>query len=293
MKTFRDAVREQDFVITAECFLKPETDAESVCFQADLLRDHVDGIVLTDNQYGQIHMSTVAAARLLLDNDLDPIVQLSCRNRNRIALLADLMGAAALGVSSLLLVHGKQVPKTIKPRPKAVLDLTVTELIETAARLKKDRLLGYVPDLFIGSTISPHAPNAELILQKIVEKADAGAQFLLTNTIMDIEMLRGYMKHLVSAKITRRASVIVSTAIMTSADDATWLRDNRPNVMIPDALIQRLREARNPQQEGIAICAEQLTQLSTIPGVSGANVVASTDLAIIPKAIEAANLEKG
>ncbi len=293
MRTFRDAVREQDFVITAECFLKPETDAESVCYQADLLRDHVDGIVLTDNQHGQIHMSTVAAARLLLDNDLDPIVQLSCRNRNRIALLADLMGAAALGVSSLLLVRGKQVPKAIKPRPKAVLDLTVTELIETAARLKKDRLLGYVPDLFIGSTISPHAPKAELILQKIVEKADAGAQFLLTNTIMDIEMLRGYMKHLVSAKITRRASVIVSTAIMTSADDATWLRDNRPNVMIPDALIQRLREAGNPQQEGIAICAEQLAQLATIPGVSGANVVASTDLAIIPEAIEAANLDKG
>jgi methylenetetrahydrofolate reductase (NADPH) len=293
MKTFRDAVREQDFVITAECFLKPETDAESVCYQADLLRDHVDGIVLTDNQHGQIHMSTVAAARLLLDNDLDPIVQLSCRNRNRIALLADLMGAAALGVSSLLLVHGKKVPKAIKPRPKAVLDLTVTELIETAARLKKDRLLGYVPDLFIGSSISPHAPKAELILQKIVEKADAGAQFLLTNTIMDIEMLRGYMKHVVSAKITRRASVIVSTAIMTSADDATWLRDNRLNVMIPDALIQRLREAGNPQQEGIAICAEQLAQLATIPGVSGANVVASADLAVIPEAVEAANLDKG
>ena len=293
MKTFRDAVREQGFVITAECFLKPETDAESVCYQADLLRDHVDGIVLTDNQYGQIHMSTVAAARLLLDNDLDPIVQLSCRNRNRIALLADLMGAAALGVSSLLLVHGKQVPKAIEPRPKAVLDLTAIELIETAARLKKDRHLGYVPDLFIGSTISPHAPNSELNLEKIVEKADAGAQFLLTNTIMDIEMLRGYMKRLVSAKITRSASVIVSTAIVTSADDATWMRDNRPNVMIPDALIQRLRDASNPQQEGIAICAEQLAQLATIPGVSGANVVASTDLAVIPDAVAAANLDKG
>ena len=123
MKNFRDAVRERDFVVTAECFLKPATDAESIRHQADLLHDHVDGIVLLDNQYGQIHMSTVAAARLLLDNELDPIVQLSCRNRNRIALLADLLGAAALGVNSFLLVLGRRVPKAIEPRPKAVLDM--------------------------------------------------------------------------------------------------------------------------------------------------------------------------
>jgi methylenetetrahydrofolate reductase (NADPH) len=238
-------------------------------------------------------MSTVAAARLLLDNDLDPIVQLSCRNRNRIALLADLMGAAALGVSSLLLVHGKQVPKAIKPRPKAVLDLTATELIETAARLKKDRQLGYVPDLFIGSTITPHTPTADWEPPNLVKKVDAGARFLLAHTCMDIDLLRGYMKYLVATKMTRRVSVIISTAILTSADDARWLRDNRPTVKIPDSLVHRLEKAGDSRQEGIAICAEQLTQLATMPGVSGANVIASTDLAMIPEAVDAANLGDG
>lgn len=293
MKTFRDAVREQEFVVTAECFLKPETDAESIRLQADLLRDHVDGVVLTDNQYGQVHMSTVAAARLLLDNEVDPIVQLSCRNRNRIALLADLLGAAALGVSSLLLVHGNRVPKAIQPRPKAVLDLDAVELIETAASLKKDERLGFVPDLFIGSSINPHSPKSDWVPRKLTAKADAGARFLLSHMCMDIEMLREYMKHLVAAKFIRRVSVIVSTAILTSADDARWLRDNRPNVTIPDSLVIRLENAGDPRQEGIAICAEQIRQLVTMPGVAGVNVIASTELAMIPKAIDAADLGEG
>jgi len=100
MKIFRDELRKREFVLTAECFLKPETDAEAIRHQANVLREHVDGIVLTDNQHGQTHMSVIAAARLYLDNDVDPIVQLSCRNRNRIALVADMLGANALGVSS-------------------------------------------------------------------------------------------------------------------------------------------------------------------------------------------------
>ena len=89
MNTFKEAVAKRDFVITAEGFLKPETDAEAIRFQADVLREHVDAVLLTDNQFGALHMSTVAAARLMLDNDLDPIVQLSCRNRNRVSLLAE------------------------------------------------------------------------------------------------------------------------------------------------------------------------------------------------------------
>ncbi len=94
MKIFRDELRKRDFVVTAECFLKPETDTESIRYQAETLRDSVDGIVLTDNQFGQTHMSTIAAARLMLDNDVDPIAQLSCRNRNRIVLVADMLGPA-------------------------------------------------------------------------------------------------------------------------------------------------------------------------------------------------------
>ena len=100
MHTFQNAIRNKDFVVTSECFLKPETDAEAIRFQADVLREAVDGVIVTDNQYGRLHMSSLAAASLMLQNGVDPIMQLSCRNRNLIALLADLFGAAALGVTS-------------------------------------------------------------------------------------------------------------------------------------------------------------------------------------------------
>jgi methylenetetrahydrofolate reductase (NADPH) len=290
MKTFREAARNKNFLLTAECFLKPETDAESIRVQADLLRDSVDGVVLTDNRFGQLHMSTVAAARLFLDNDVDPIVQISCRNRNRIALLADLLGAASLGVTSLLLVHGNRVPTEIQPRPKAVMDIDAAELIATAASMKTDERLQSMPDQFIGSTIKPHYPNDSWVPRKLVEKADAGAQFLLTHICMDTDLLREYTKHLIAARLTRRVSIVVSIAILSSASDARWVRENRSNVMIPESAVQRLEEADDPRAEGLAMCAEQLTELAKIPGISGANIIATTELASIPAAIAAAEL---
>lgn len=278
-------MRTRDFAITAECFVKPETDAESIRIQADLLRDSVDGVVLTDNQHGQLHMSTLAASRLMLENGLDPVMQLSCRNRNRIVLIADLLGAAALGITSLLLVRGNRVPEGIEPRPKAVLDLTATELIATAEKINSDTRLMTTPEFFMGGLVTPHRPKPDWIPKKLTEKADSGAQFMLTHICMDIDLLRGYMKHLVAMKVTRRISMIIGTAVLTSATDARWLLENRPNVIIPDDIVQRLEAADDPRAEGVAICAEQLDALADIPGIAGANIVASEDLALIPEAI--------
>ncbi len=293
MHTFQNAVRDRDFVITAEAFLRPETDANAVRIQSDLLRGHVDAVVLTDNQYGKLHMSTISAARLFLDNELDAVVQLSCRNRNRISLVADLLGGAALGVTSYLLVRGNRVPKNIDPRPRAVMDINAAQLIGIATNLQSDDGLQHVPELLVGGSITPHEPKADWVPQKILAKADAGARFMLTYICMDHELLRRYMKRLVDAKLTHRVSIIVGTAILASADDARFLRDSRPNVLISDALIERLENARDPKAEGIAICAEQLRSLAGIPGVSGAHVVASTDLVAVPGAIAASGLRNG
>jgi methylenetetrahydrofolate reductase (NADPH) len=291
MNTLKDAISQRDFVITAECFLKPETDAEAIRIQTDLLRGHVDAVLLTDNQFGALHMSTVAAARLMLDNGMDPVVQLSCRNRNRISLLADILGAAALGVSSLMMVRGNRIPKNVESRPKPVLDVNATELIAIAAALKTDERLNSFPDLYIGGTTAPHEPQADWIPRKLLARTDAGAHFIVTYTSMDIDLLRRYMKRLVATQVTRKAAFVVSIAIFASAAEAVWMRDSRPNVLIPDALIERLDKATNPRQEGLTICAEQLSALARIPGVSGANIMATTDLSLIPEAINAADLD--
>jgi 5,10-methylenetetrahydrofolate reductase len=289
MMTFREAVAKRDFVITAEAFLKPETNADAIRVQANLLREHVDAVLLTDNQFGALHMSTVAAARLMLDNDLDPIVQLSCRNRNRVSLLADLLGAATMGASSVMLLRGNRIPSNVESRPKAVLDLNANELIAIATGLKTDERLPGFPDLYIGGTTAPHEPKADWEPRKLLERADAGAEFFITFTCMDIDLLRRYMKRLVATQLTRKATFIVSLTIFSTAAEARWMRDNRPNVLIPDAVVERMARAIDPRREGLDICAEQLSELARIPGVSGANIMATTDLAAIGEAIKTAD----
>jgi methylenetetrahydrofolate reductase (NADPH) len=290
MNTFRNAIRNKDFVVTSECFLKPETDGESVRIQAEVLRDAVDGVIVTDNQHGRLHMSSLAAASLMLQNGIDPIMQLTCRNRNRIALLADLFGAAALGVGSVLLVRGNRVPEGMNPRPKAVFDTTAAELIAMAASMKDDESLPSPPEFLIGGLVTPHSPQADWIPRKLIEKTDAGAGFMLTYPCMDMALLRGYMKHLVNNKLTHRFSFIVTTAILTSADDAKWLRDGRPNAIMPDTIVNRIESAADPVREGFDICVEQIRELQEIPGISGVNIMATTDLGQIPRVVSEAGL---
>jgi len=291
LTTFRDAIYKKDFALSAECFLRPETNAEAIRLQADELRESVDAVLLTDNQHGQLHMSVLAAARLMLDNGIDPIMQLSCRNRNRIVLVSDMLGAAALGVTSLLLVRGDRVPRGFKPRPKAVFDLSAKDLIATAATMNEGQGLISRPAFFIGGVVTAYRPKPGWVPKQLNEKVGAGLHFVFTHLCMDLTPLREYMKHLIGNELTRRVAVIVSTAILSSAEDALWLRKHRPNANIPDSMVKRLAESSDPKKEGVAICADQLAELATIPGVSGANIMASTDLSMVPAVIAAANLE--
>ena len=292
MKIFRDSARRKDFVLSAELFLRPETNAESIAAQVSLLREHVDGILLTDNQGGRLHLSPVAAAGLVIANGADPIVQLGCRNRNRVALLAELLGAAAIGASSVMLTRGQRVPEGFSPRPKAVFDVKPAELIAIAARLKDEDSVRHLPNLYVGTDFTLHRPRKDWEPAKIERKAEAGAQFLLSNICMNPRLVRNYMAHIVSAGMPRRINVYVSVAVPGSADDARFLRDSRPNNLVPDELIARLEQAADPEQEGIRIGAEILRELSTIPGVRGAHLVATRNLAAIPAAIAAAGLSE-
>jgi methylenetetrahydrofolate reductase (NADPH) len=292
VNTFRQAARTRDFCVSAELFLTPESSASTIAEQAKLLKDHVDGVLLTDNQFGQLHMSTLAAAALLIANGVDPIMQLSCRNRNRIALLSDLLGAGALGVTSLMLVRGHHVPDGFQPRPKAVLDLDATELIATATRIRADEGLPALSDFYVGGIVTAHRPDADWTPRTLLRKIEAGAQFMMTNVCMDVPILRSWFRQLVAAKILRRVNIIVSVAIPESADDAHWLSRNRPNFQIPDTLIRRLEQARDAELEGVDIATEILTEVAAIPGVSGVHLMATRNLAAIPAALAGAGMAR-
>jgi len=286
LKTFKDALARHDFVATAEIYLRPESTPETICAQCDVLAGYVDGILLTDNQYGQLHMSTLAAASILLSSGVDPIVQLSSRNRNRIALLSELMGAAAVGVSSLVLVAGEKPPKELSPRPKPVLDVNAAELIRIAATLKQDERLQQVSDFLVGGVVTPILPGPNWKPKKLLEKIDAGAQFVVTHLCMDVDLLTAYMGYLVQHKFTQRTRVIVTVAVLESSDDARWLIDNRSNVMLPKSIIERLDNAEDAAAEGIQICAETVRTLSSVPGIDGVNLIATRNLDSIPKVVD-------
>ena len=289
MKYFKDALGTKDFVITSEIFLKPETDANSIKIQADVLRDYVDAILLTDNQSGQLHMSSLVAGVLLLDAKIDPIIQLSCRNRNRISLLGDLLGCAALGMTNLSLIRGDRVPD-IQPKPKAIMDITATGLIRMANKMKADDRIKSVGKFLLGGVVTPHGPKPGWQAKNVTEKIDAGAQFVLTHTCLDMDLLRTYMQRMVETKLLRRVNVIVGMAVLSSSEDAQWVRKNRPNVIIPNDIVTRLSNAKDPEKEGIDICIEQINALKTIPGISGAHIIASEKLINISTAIKNANI---
>jgi methylenetetrahydrofolate reductase (NADPH) len=291
LKTFSNAIRTQEFAISAELSLTPDASAETIAIQAELLKPHVDGVLLTDNQYGQVHMSTLAAASLFLQNGVDPILQLSCRNRNRIALLSDILGARALGISSLLLVRGNKIPEGYKPRPKSMMDIDAQELIATARMVKDDDNYKGTTDFYIGTSATAHEPQQNWQPKQLLGKLDAGAQFIQTQTCLDASLIKRYMTQLVAAKIVRRANMIIGVATLPSAQTAQWLRDNRRKILIPDSVIERLDKAPDPVEEGIRICAETIRQLAKIPGVAGVSILPMGDLTAIPAAIEMSGIK--
>lgn len=288
--TFESALNTKDFVVTSEILLGAGSGVDHVNEQADLLRDRVDGVLVTDNQSGRLHMSSLAASRLLLDAGVDPIMQLGCRNRNRVALLGDLLGAGALGVRNLQLVRGEMVPIGFAPRPKAMLDVTTTELIGITEKMRLEEGIGRFPDLFLGGVVTPRIPKPDWPARKVVQKVEAGARFLMTHTCMNIDVIRQYMKHLVALKMLHRTSVLVSIAVLTSAQDAVWMRANKSNVIIPEAIVDRLARHKEPRAEGIAIAAELLQRCAEIPGLAGAHLYAPTDLRSVPEVIEMAGI---
>ena len=292
MKTFNNALNNQDFTITSEVFLRPDTDEEAIRVQADILRESVDAILVTDNQSGQLHMSSLSAGILLKKADIDPIVQLSCRNRNRISLLSDLLGCTALGITNLMLTRGDRVPLEFNPRPKAIMDVNATELIALANNIKQDEKLRTNNQFLMGGVVTPFAPKSGWPAKNLAEKIDAGAQFVITHTCLDIDLIKNYMKRLVETQLLRRMHLIVGIAILKTAEDARWFRENRPNVNIPASIVTRLEEASDTNQEGIDICAEQLNELAQIPGVSGAHIIASNSVLNIPAAVEKSTIYK-
>jgi methylenetetrahydrofolate reductase (NADPH) len=292
MKPFREAIQKQDFVITAELNLARESGASAVIEQATLLGAQVDAIQVPDSPGGRVQMTPLAVSNILIQNGIDPIAHLTCRDRNRVALESELLSLGAAGVTSLLLLRGDELPGDHRPKASQVFELGGRKLIETARALADDPTVAAAPDFCIGTVATVFNPKAAWQPDSLLAKVEAGARFIQTQLCFDVATLRRYMIHLVEAKLTWRTAIIVSVATLPSAVTARWLRKNLRGSLVPNKVIRRLEQARDPEQEGVAICSELLQELGEVPGVSGANLMTPGDPATIPAAIQTAGLQR-
>lgn len=297
MKTLREALRSSDFTLTAELALSPKLNAAQIVEQARELSSLVDAIHIPDHRNARPHMSNIAVAAHLLASGLDPIVHMNTRDRNRIAIQSDLLGAQSLGVSNLLLMRGRALASDIRPPSSSIFDLGAIDLIRTASAIRDgDALAGGRlpdgPDFFIGTVATVFKAAEDWEPEKLASKAEAGAQFVQTQVCMNFGTLRDYLARLVTAKLTWRFQVLAELAVFGSADDARNFRKNLPESIIPPDVVQRLEDAADPADEGVRICAEQLQQLAELPGVSGATLIPAGDPALVLAAIDRSGLRK-
>lgn len=295
LKKLREALQSQEFTLTGELSLSPAQNAPAVMEQARILAQATDAIQVPDHRHALPHMSNIAIAAHLLQNGMDPVIHMNCRDRNRIAIQSDLLGAQSLGVSNLLLMRGRELPADHRPRSTGVFDLGAIDLIATAAAIRNEEALAGgqlpdAPDFYIGTVATVFRPGGDWAPEKLLAKADAGAQFVQLQLCFDVDVLREYMQRLVAAKLTWRFQVLVGLAVMPSADAARLLRKNLPDSIIPATSVQRLEKATDPAAEGVRLCAELLQELAEIPGIAGANLLTIGDPASIPAAIAASGL---
>ena len=292
MKTFRQAVQGQAATVTAELTLQNHSDADDVARQVDLLAPWVDAIQVTDNAWSDMHISATVAAALVLRHDVDPVAVLTCRDRNRIALCGDMLGLRALGVTSVLLLRGLEIPENHPDETNMVFDISSRELVAMAAGL--GNLDPPVPDkdFFIGIGARVLRPASGWAAKSLEERSSAGARFLQTQLCLNLDILREYMQCLIAKQLTWKYSVIVSLAPLPSADKARWLKKNLSGSRIPSAVIRRLEKAKDPEREGIEICAELMTEIVQIPGVTGINLMTMGNPESIRDAIKTSGLRQ-
>ena len=292
-RTLQDRLRQGRFVVTAELTPPVSCDGSELLRKAAPLKGLADAVNVTDGAGARAHLSALAAASLLLGAGIEPILQLTCRDKNRIALQSELMGAAALGIRNLLLLTGDDPKQGDQPETKPVFDIDSKTLIDTARRLRDDgalptgRKIGGRADFCIGAADIPIDPPPGWQPNALLAKAEAGAQFVQTQFCMDAAIVRRYVGALEAAGVTKQLAILIGVNPLRSAKSARWIKNNLYGTIIPDAFVERLEKASDPAREGINICVELIAELSTIPGVAGVHIMAPGNDAAIAEVIEA------
>ncbi len=280
LNNFERSLNAGKFCYTAELVPPLSTEPGRILEQAASIKDRVEAINVTDGAAARTTMSSFAAAALLANNGIEPVLQLTCRDRNRIALCADLVGSAAFGICNLLPLTGDDPANGDQPDAKAVHDINSTALISLARDmcekgvLPNGREIDAPPHFHIGSVDVPQRFADKAEPPALIKKIDAGARFIQTQLCYDIDLIEAYIGGLAEKGILDRVKVLIGLGPVASSRSARWMRDNLWGVAMPDSLIQRLEESKDPKQEGRRICIELIEKMQKIDGIAGVHLMA-------------------
>ncbi len=274
------ALRSGRFVVTAELNPPDSANPDDVYERAKVLSEVCDAINATDASGANCHISSIAICALLTRAGYEPVLQISCRDRNRIAIQGDVLGAAAMGVSNILCLTGDGVQTGDHPEAKPVFDLDSTSLLEIIRTMRDDghflsgRKLTSNPGVFLGGAANPFAPPYDWRPIRLAKKIQAGAQFVQTQYCFDVPMLKAYMERVRDMGLDKKCFILVGIGPLASARTGRWIRANVPGVHIPDTVIERLEGAEKQKTEGRKMCVEMIQEIKDIPGVAGIHLMA-------------------
>ncbi len=265
-------MRQKDFVVTAELPLRADTNVTELRTTVDGLLAMVDALQISDDRGADGHMSSLAAANIVMQQGGDAVVHISCRDRNRLALQAELLGAAAMGITSLLLERGEKFPVSSEKRPKGVFEINAKQLMKLAHLIGKEHDLVSPPGWFLGSNIVAFAPDDDWQPSRISSKIEAGASFFLTQPCLQPEVVRKYMARLVGLHLPHRASVLVNVPLLQGASDVRRVNEVYAGSPVSEQAPGDLALLSDPARAGVDAFCNMVRAVRDIPGIAGINV---------------------
>ena len=277
---FERVLRAGGFAVTTELAPPDSADPEDVYRRARVFDGYVDAINATDGSGANCHMSSIAVCALLTRVGYAPIMQISCRDKNRIAIQGDILGGAAMGVCNMLCLTGDGVQAGDHPQAKPVFDLDCVSLLDIARTLRDDhhfqsgRKITYAPRVFFGAAENPSGLPHDWRALRLAKKVAAGAQFIQTQYCYDLALLEGFMDQVEALGLDGKVFILAGVGPLRSAKTAEWMRKNVPGMHVPDALIARLAGAKDQAREGREICIELIQAIREMRGVHGVHIMA-------------------
>ena len=284
------------FVVTAEIGPPKSASAESVRKHAREMRGSADAFNLTDNQTAMSRMSSIACAAVLIQEGLEPVVQMTCRDRNRIAMQSDILGASALGVRNVLCISGDHQTFGNMKEAKNVYDVdSVQELMilrkmRDEGKLWSGDALEVAPVLFLGAAANPFADPFEFRVARLAKKVKAGADFVQTQSIYDMDRFERWMALVRAKGLHEKVHIIAGVMPLKSPKIALYMKNKVAGMIVPDAIIDRLKGAKDAKEEGIQLCVEQIEHLKSIEGVDGVHIMAMAWEEKVPEIVHRAGL---